>query len=78
MEGNSALNDLTLEAQGLAALGAWRKILKSFEVVRRKMGIGDLTAPAPPPPRLVRPRRRRLRPWAQLVAVVAVGYPQRG
>ena len=50
MEGNSALNDLTLEAQGLAALGAWRKILKSFEVVRRKMGIGDPTAPAQPPP----------------------------
>ena len=33
------MNDLTLEAQGLAALGAWRKILRSFEVVRRKMSM---------------------------------------
>ena len=40
-----------LEAQGVAALGARRKMLKTFEVVRRKMGIDDPTAlPLPPPP----------------------------
>ncbi|KAH9024443.1 hypothetical protein EDB83DRAFT_2658115 [Lactarius deliciosus] len=43
-----------LETQGVAALGARRKILKTFEVVR-KMGIDDSTAPPPP-----LPLRRRL------------------
>ncbi|KAH9066117.1 hypothetical protein EDB83DRAFT_2381521 [Lactarius deliciosus] len=39
-----------LEAQGVAALGARRKMLKTFEVVLRKMGINDPTAPPPPAP----------------------------
>lgn len=33
------LDDAGLEAKGVAALGARRKMLKTFEVVRRKMGI---------------------------------------
>ena len=33
------MDDQTLEAQGVAALGARREMLKTFEVVRRKMGI---------------------------------------
>ncbi|KAF8258360.1 hypothetical protein EI94DRAFT_1142116 [Lactarius quietus] len=37
------------EAQGVAALGASGNMLKTFEVVRRKMGIYDLTAATPPP-----------------------------
>ena len=41
------MDEQTLEA---AALVARRKILKTFEVVRRKMGIDDLSAPPPPPP----------------------------
>ncbi|KAI9450238.1 hypothetical protein BJY52DRAFT_1428160 [Lactarius psammicola] len=36
------------EAQGVAALGARRKLLKTFEVVRRKTDIDDPTAPPPP------------------------------
>ncbi|KAI9430979.1 hypothetical protein H4582DRAFT_2012806, partial [Lactarius indigo] len=45
------MDEQALEAQGVAALrlGAHRKTLKTFEVVRRKMGIDDLTAPPPPP-----------------------------
>ncbi|KAH8984718.1 hypothetical protein EDB92DRAFT_2105845 [Lactarius akahatsu] len=37
------------EMVGVAALGARRKMLKTFEVVRKKMGIDDPTAPPPPP-----------------------------
>ena len=44
------MDEQALEAQGVAALGAHRKTLKTFEVVRRKMGIDDPTAPPPPPP----------------------------
>ncbi|KAI9436711.1 hypothetical protein H4582DRAFT_1962947 [Lactarius indigo] len=39
------MDEQALEAQGVAALGARRKMLKTFEVVRRKMGIDDPTAP---------------------------------
>ena len=41
------MDEQALEAQGVAALGARRKMLKTFEVVRRKMGIDDPTAPPP-------------------------------
>ncbi|KAF8268548.1 hypothetical protein EI94DRAFT_1146404 [Lactarius quietus] len=44
------MDEQALEAQGVAALGARRKMLKTFEVVRRKMGIDDPTAPPPPCP----------------------------
>ena len=44
------MDEQALEAQGVAALGARRKMLKTFEVVRRKMGIDDPTALPPPPP----------------------------
>ncbi|KAH8987229.1 hypothetical protein EDB86DRAFT_3245845 [Lactarius hatsudake] len=43
-----AMDEQALEAQGVAALGARRKMLKTFEVVRKKMGIDDPTAPPPP------------------------------
>ncbi|EIW81090.1 hypothetical protein CONPUDRAFT_104262 [Coniophora puteana RWD-64-598 SS2] len=36
-----ALDDAGLEAKGVAALGARRKMLKTFEVVRKKMGVED-------------------------------------
>lgn len=42
------MDEAALEAQGVAALGARRKMLKTFEVVRKKMGIDDPTAPPPP------------------------------
>ena len=41
------MDEQALEAQGVAALGACRKMLKTFEVVRKKMGIDDPTAPPP-------------------------------
>jgi len=44
------MDEQALEAQGVAALGARRKMLKTFEVVRKKMGIDDPTAPPPPQP----------------------------
>ena len=44
------MDEQALEAQGVAALGARRKMLKTFEVVRRKMGIDDPNALPPPPP----------------------------
>ncbi|KAF8631021.1 hypothetical protein AX15_002632 [Amanita polypyramis BW_CC] len=41
-----ALDEAQLEAKGVAALGARRKMLKTFEIVRKKMGIeGGLAAP---------------------------------
>jgi SAM domain (Sterile alpha motif) len=42
------MDEAALEAQGVAALGARRKMLKTFEVVRKKMGIDDPTALPPP------------------------------
>lgn len=42
------MDEAALEAQGVAALGARRKMLKTFELVRKKMGIDDPTAPPPP------------------------------
>jgi hypothetical protein len=51
-KGMVVMNEQALEALGAAALGARRKMLKTFEVVRRKMGIDDPTAPPPPPPPL--------------------------
>ena len=42
------MDEPALEAQGVAALGARRKMLKTFEIVRKKMGIDDPTAPPPP------------------------------
>ena len=33
------MDEAALEAKGVAALGARRKMLKTFEVVRKKMGI---------------------------------------
>ncbi|KAH9012278.1 hypothetical protein EDB85DRAFT_2281311 [Lactarius pseudohatsudake] len=42
------MDEQALEAQGVAALGARRKMLKTFEVVRKKMGIDDPSAPPPP------------------------------
>ena len=42
------MDEQALEAQGIAALVARRKMLKTFEVVRRKMGIDDPTTPPPP------------------------------
>ncbi len=42
------MDEVALEAKGVAALGARRKMLKTFEVVRKKMGIDDPTAPPPP------------------------------
>jgi hypothetical protein len=42
------MDEAALEAQGVAALGARRKMLKTFEIVRKKMGIDDPTAPPPP------------------------------
>jgi SAM domain (Sterile alpha motif) len=42
------MDEAALEAQGVAALGARRKMLKTFDMVRRKMGIDDPTVPPPP------------------------------
>ncbi|KAH9011645.1 hypothetical protein EDB84DRAFT_1279017 [Lactarius hengduanensis] len=51
------MDEQALEAQGVAALGARRKMLKTFEVVRKKMDIDDPTAPPPlPPPGGLAPR----------------------
>ncbi|KAG5640322.1 hypothetical protein DXG03_008122 [Asterophora parasitica] len=35
------MDEAALEAKGVAALGARRKMLKTFELVRKKMGIDD-------------------------------------
>ncbi|KAI9436709.1 hypothetical protein H4582DRAFT_1962909 [Lactarius indigo] len=43
------MDEQALEVQGVVALGACRKMLTTFAVVRRKMGIDDPTAPPPPP-----------------------------
>jgi SAM domain (Sterile alpha motif) len=42
------MDEAALEAQGVAALGARRKMLKTFDMVRKKMGIDDPTVPPPP------------------------------
>jgi len=44
------MDEQALEAEGVAALGARRKMLKTLEVMRRNMGIDDPTAPPPPAP----------------------------
>ena len=56
------IDEKALEAQGVAALGARRKMPKTSEVIRKKMGIDDPTAPPPPPPPV----------WCALPAVVGV------
>ncbi|ESK95658.1 sam domain protein [Moniliophthora roreri MCA 2997] len=37
------LNEDELEAKGVAALGARRKMIKTFELVRKRMGMGEIT-----------------------------------
>ena len=44
------MDEQALEAQGVAALGARRQMLKTFQVVRRQMGIDYPTVMPPPPP----------------------------
>ena len=44
------MGEQALEVQGVAALIVRRKMLKAFEVVRRKMGIDDVNALPPPQP----------------------------
>ncbi|KAN0130652.1 hypothetical protein V8E53_011545 [Lactarius tabidus] len=46
----AVVDDQALEAQGVAALVARRKMLKMFEVVKRKLVIDGPTAPPPPLP----------------------------
>src|SRR6266404_9851410 len=48
-EGMSWKEMITMDEQALEAQGARRKMLKTFEVVRKKMGIDDPMAPRPPP-----------------------------
>jgi hypothetical protein len=43
------MDEAALEAKGVAALGARRKMLKTFELVRAKMGIDMANPPAIPP-----------------------------
>ena len=63
------MDEQALEAQGVAALGARRKMLKTFEVVRRKLAS------------MIRPRHRPRRRWrlllGALVAVSVVGCRRR-
>ena len=58
------------EAQGVAALGTPCKILKTFEVVRKKMGTNDPTAPPRRSCRLLGTHRypRRPRLWLAMAA----------
>ena len=44
------MNEQALEAHGVAAFGARRKMLKTIEVVRKKFRIDDPTALPPPQP----------------------------
>ncbi|PCH40443.1 hypothetical protein WOLCODRAFT_136879 [Wolfiporia cocos MD-104 SS10] len=41
------MDEAALEAKGVAALGARRKMLKTFEIVRKKMGIEEPASAAP-------------------------------
>jgi hypothetical protein len=43
------MDEAALEAKGVAALGARRKMLKTFELVRKKMGIDECPASSIPP-----------------------------
>ncbi|KAG6849687.1 hypothetical protein H0H93_006305 [Arthromyces matolae] len=43
------MDDAALEAKGVAALGARRKMLKTFELVRKKMGMEEGPASSVPP-----------------------------
>ncbi|KAH9020224.1 hypothetical protein EDB85DRAFT_2005486, partial [Lactarius pseudohatsudake] len=65
------MDEQALEAQGVAALGARRKMLKTFEVVRKKMGIDDPSAP-PPPPSSGGPASGSISGGARLAAVVGL------
>jgi hypothetical protein len=42
-----SLDEAALEAKGVAALGARRKMLKTFELVRKKMGMEGGAATTP-------------------------------
>ena len=44
------MDEQALKAQGIVALGVCRKMLKTLEVICRKMGINDLSVPLPPLP----------------------------
>ena len=50
------MDEHALEAQGVAALGAKRKMLKTFEVVRGKWASRTRTRHRPHRCRLIRPR----------------------
>jgi hypothetical protein len=41
------MDEAKLEVKGVAALGARRKMLKTFEVVRKKMGMDGSSSPGP-------------------------------
>ena len=70
------MDEQALEAQGVAALDARRKMPKTFEIVRRKWVSMIRLRYRHHRPRLVHPRRRRRLPLgARLVAVV--GYRRR-
>ncbi|TFK24375.1 hypothetical protein FA15DRAFT_704598 [Coprinopsis marcescibilis] len=43
------MDEAALEAKGVAALGARRKMMKTFELVRKKMGIDEGPPPSAPP-----------------------------
>lgn len=54
------LDDATLETKGVAALGARRRLLRTFEHVRKRMGIEELNSATPttsvmPTPAVVKP-----------------------
>ena len=49
-KGMVTMNEQALEAQGVAALGSRRRMLKTFDVVKRKLGIDDPDALPPPQP----------------------------
>ena len=70
------MDEQALEAQGVAALGARRQMLKTFEVVRRKMGIDYPTVMPPPPPPSGAPSPTSASTLGARL-VVAVGYPRR-
>ncbi|KAI9430978.1 hypothetical protein H4582DRAFT_2012792 [Lactarius indigo] len=47
--GMVVMDEQALKAQGVAALGARRKMLKTLEMVHKRMDIDDPTVPPPPP-----------------------------
>ena len=50
MKGNGVMDEHALKAQGVTALGTRTNMLKTFELVRMKVNIDDLTALSPPTP----------------------------